>query len=328
MPSAPPVLSSFRFDERGDHEKGFSAYYDEKIKPGLKELEQEKQLKLAESEKIKPRAKLIFIAGIILGIGLTIYTGNGAFLFITMVAWGIKHAMIGAPISAFAENYKQKIVPLTINFFGNFEYRPAFDPPVEALAKTGIFDSFNRSYAEDYIAGNYKDIPFKFMELNLDYHSGGRHSSTRTVFEGMIIITEFKRTLAGQIIIKRENQKGLWSWLTGKSRGLKNYKVGDGDFESIFEAYSSDEAEAAVLLTPALIQRLKEINFKYPQGSVRCSFLGNQMLLAISHNRKTQNYFENMDPKDPQSSMENIHRYLDQMKEILNIVETVNAALT
>ena len=326
MPPPTVSLSSVRFQETADYEKGFTAYFDEKIKPVIRDLEQERLLKLQEIAKIKPKAQAVFIGGLVVGIGLTFWSHNGAFLLIALITWGIKAAMLAAPRSAFAGKYKEKIIPLIVKFFGDFSYNQNVTPPEDALRACGLFDSFNRISGDDYIEGNYKGTNFKFSEVLLQYHTSGKNSHTTTVFNGMILLMDVKKSFAGETIVKRDSQKGLWSRLTGKSHGLSDVKISDAEFEKVFEVYSSDENEAATLVNPDFIQRMMRLNVAYPNSMVRCSFLGGKMILAVSYNagEVSGKLFEMGSFDKPLTDTDDIHKYLAQMDSILKVIETVN----
>jgi len=339
LPSSPPKgtpqmpvpavsLPALHFKEIADYEKGFADYFEEKIKPLLKVLEQERLVKMAEVEKIKPKAQLVLIAGIIIGVGLTIYFKHlGWAVFFIVIAMITKFTMLNGPIAKLRGQYKDKIIPEIVRFFGDFKYLPQQDPPEAELRASGLFDSFNRIYGDDQITGKYKGTDFTFIETHLQRHSGGgRHSSTVTVFKGMLLVMDVKKPFAGQTIIKRESQKGLWSWLTGKTKGLKSVKFPDPEFEKFFEVYTSDENEAKTLLTPDFIARLITLNSAYPNNMIRCCFLEGKLLLAYSYgaDEVAGKLFEAGQIEKTLADTQDIHKFLAQMDSILQIIETVN----
>jgi hypothetical protein len=328
---SPPTvsLSSIRFQETADYEKGFTEYFNEKIRPVIRDLEQTRLLKLQEIEKIKPKAQAVFIGGFIFGLVLTFLQHNaGYLLFSVLITWGIKAAMLAAPISAFAGEYKQKIIPLIVKFFGDFSYSQKVEPPYDALTASGLFDYFSSVSGDDYIEGNYKGTHFKFWEVLLYRPTNRKNGGTTTVFNGMILLIDVKKSFAGETIVKRDSQKGLWAMLTGKSRGLKNVKINDTEFEKIFEVYSSDENEALTLVNPDFIRRMMQLNAAYPTSMVRCSFLGGKMILAISYNvgEASGKLFEMGSFDKALTDTADIHKYLAQMNSILKVIETINPA--
>lgn len=332
--SAPGIVpaqpfASYRFQERADYEKGFAAYYDEKIKPVVKQLDQTRTEKLEQVKKNRPKANMIFFGVLAVAISLTYLTRSVFFLIVgVIIAWASRNHMINGPKDELAGMIKEQVIPLVVKFFGNYEYSSHGEIGEEILSKSKIFESFNRYSSEDYITGRYRDTQFAFAEIDLAYHSsGGRHhsGSTRTVFKGMAIVLQMSRPATGMTAVKGEGQKGLWAWMTGKSGGLQNVKFENPEFEKIFEVYSTDENEARSLVTPDFIQRLMKLKQMYSSSAVRCCFFENRLLLAVSRgeSEKGDNMFEAGVSQDMEINLDDLHAYLAQFKGILDIIDTV-----
>lgn len=121
----PTVL---RFKETASYERGFEVYFEEKVKPMLKELDRQRQESLDKREKSRPKANLIFLGALALGIGITILSENlTGLLFFGVVGYLVKWAILNGPGSQLARDYKAKIVPLVINFFGDYQYEQKRD---------------------------------------------------------------------------------------------------------------------------------------------------------------------------------------------------------
>ena len=317
--------SELRFKERADYEKGFETYFEEVVKPVLKTLEPERLEALKKMETNTSRAKKLFWPIIIVSLVIAVLMTN-AKVFITGIGIAFVMKMIlSIPTgSEYALHLKRKIVPLIVKFFGDFEYQEKQELEENKLTEAGIFQYFNKSSSEDCMSGTYRDTVFSFAEVNLINHNGNKNHSY-CVFSGMLLSLELNNHCLGKTILKRESDKGVLNWLTGKSAGLRNYKLGNEQFEKVFEAYSSDENEARRLLTPDLMDRLLKLNDLYPNGAVRCSFQGNRLLIATSHNGafETGRMFENYSAKKLVLDIEEYHKYLAQMHEILQMIDTV-----
>lgn len=325
-PVMPPAPTSFRFQETADFEKGFEVYFEDKIKPILKELDQEKMKDLETLEKSRPKANLIFWGGLAVGVAMTIVSRNLIFLlFIGIAVWGIKGMILATPGNSLAGKYKSKIIPLVIQFFGDFQYKERMVLDGDLLTKSALFEGFNRSAGEDAVMGVYHGTKFSFVEANLEYHSSGRHGGTSTIFKGMILTLELKNFCQGKTILKRESQKGLWAWLTGRSAGLKNFKLNNADLENIFEAYTSNESEAQSLLNPDFLACLMKINEVYSVGGVRCAFFENTLLLAISYrtDEVAGKMFESLTARKLELNVEELHLFLAQIHGVLEIIDTI-----
>ena len=324
-PEAP--LTSYKFTEQADYEKGFASYFNEKIKPVIRDLDLERQQKLAELKKNRPKANLVFYAGIAIGIGLMIWTRNLVVLFFA-IALGliIKALILGPGAGQISNDFKEKIIPLIVRFFGEFEFSAhGKDIDEKIFRDSNLFGTFNRSVNEDYIAGNYQGARFEFSETHLWYHSSGRNGGTTEIFKGMTILLEVNNRCQGKTVVKRESQKGLWSWMTGQSGGMKNVKFDNPDFEKVFEVYSSDENEAKTLITPDFIGRMMRLNDLRPNGAVRCCFFENKLLLAVAHDANTYagHMFESRLGKNLEINLDILHEYLAQFKGVLDIIDVV-----
>lgn len=330
-------LASIRFQETADYEKGFSEYFDQKLKPIIRDLEQERLMKLEDVKKIRPKANALALIGTIIGIALTFYFKHMGWLFLIPVAFLIKTAMLSAPKEAVARKYKESIVPLVVKFFGDFNYTRNAEPPAAALKDSGLFDSFNRWQGDDFIEGRYNETHFTFLETNLERR--GNKSST-TVFDGIILLVDLGKSFPGRTVIRRESQKGLWASMTGKFKGMQKVSVDNPEFEKKFEVYSTEPGVAPTLLTPDFVARLMKLDEDWTGSAVKCSFYEGKLLLAIGYGSPRKptakamvlgygefgfgQLFETGSMDKPLTDTEDIHKFLAQMHAILRIVETVN----
>jgi hypothetical protein len=327
----PPQIAQsqpLNFTEEKDYERGFATYFDEKIKPTLRELESFRAQKLEESKKKKPLANLILAGGIILGILVGYVTKKGEVgIALAIMAFFIRTLIISAPQAKYISEYKNKIIPAILKFFGDFSYKENDDVPVDLLIQSKLFDDFNRSYSEDVISGKYREKQFQFSEISLTKKINRKHSNT--VFMGKLFILETDRTITGKIIIKRDAQKGLWNWLASREHGLKKVIVQNQEFEKGFEVYSNDQNEAMTVIIPKLMQKLMILSEKYmASGIIRCSFLENKMIMAISTPNnwtiKDSGLFEVTSVEG--SMLTDIHKFLAQFHEILEILDIISPA--
>ena len=73
---------------------------------------------------------------------------------------------------------------------------------------------------------------------------------------------------------------------TGKFNELK---LEDTEFSKKYKAYSSDQVEGRYLITPAFMERFKNIQTAFGTKKVKCSFYNDSLMFAISTNK---NLFE------------------------------------
>jgi hypothetical protein len=324
QPAAPEAPTVFKFEERADYEKGFESYFEEKIKPVLKDLDKSRMEIAAKLKQTRPKANLILWGGLVIGLALTIWSQNAtALIFIGFLAVAIRQAMLTAPGGELASQFKSKIIPLVINFFGDFQYKEFVDADEQMLNQSTLFDYFTSATAQDFIAGVYHGNKFSFSEMHLVRHSG--KNNVTIIFKGMLLMLEMPNTLQGKTMIKRDKDKTLWNKITGTSNDMRNFKLDNPDLENVFEAYTSNEAEARNLLIPQFMDGLKKLNDLYSAKGVRCSFFDNKLLLAISYgfDETAGKLFESQSAYKMVLDVEEIHKFLAQFHGILEIIDTV-----
>ncbi len=75
----------------------------------------------------------------------------------------------------------------------------------------------------------------------------------------------------------------------GKKEVLNEIKLEDPEFSKRYKAYSSDQIEGRYLITPAFMERFKNIQTAFGSRMVKCSFYNDSLMFAISTNK---NLFE------------------------------------
>ncbi len=75
----------------------------------------------------------------------------------------------------------------------------------------------------------------------------------------------------------------------GKKEVLNEIKLEDPEFSKKYKAYSSDQVEGRYLITPAFMERFKNIQTAFGTKKVKCSFYNDSLMFAISTNK---NLFE------------------------------------
>lgn len=67
-----------------------------------------------------------------------------------------------------------------------------------------------------------------------------------------------------------------------KKENLKQLKLEDIEFNKKYLAYSSDEVEGRYLLTPAFMERVKNLQTTFGSNKIKCSFYNDNIMFAIS----------------------------------------------
>jgi hypothetical protein len=174
--------------------------------------------------------------------------------------------------------YKSRVLPILAARFGDLTYRRASTHDIHKLQTYRILEPFDTVTAEDEIAGTYRGLAIRIVELRLDAGSG---DSRRTVFDGLLVDLVLPRNLTGTTAVVADagvvgNLKARW-----RADTLQRVRLEDPRFEARFEVYSTNQIEARALFTPAFMERftaLAELSgFALPGGWAE----GNRLVTAL-----------------------------------------------
>ena len=304
------------FNEHHSEFKGFSAFYDAEILPGL---ERDELARLEVIGKIKKVAPLI-VSATIIGLVIAIYfrapfmvyafiTGGGV-----MAGFGIAHHLMTDVKSGTKDN----IVGGVCRFLGW-----TFAEKIEQPANFEIFEflgliqkNHTRSSFEDMMAGEAHGANFQFYEAHLERREGsGKNRKWVTKFRGQLLALKFDQNFLGKTIVLRDG-----GWLQRKKKGdMKRVGLVDPVFEKIFEAYGTDQVEARYLLTPTFMQRLVDLEKSVNGSKIRFGFMGGQLLIAV----ETANRYEPGSMFKPLIETPRTQKILDEIGAIYDVIDGV-----
>jgi hypothetical protein len=227
------------------------------IRPILAELE---LLRLRTVRAIDLRALWMVPAGIVAGwvLGFAIgdvpvlnalfYAGLGG-----LAGWAWAFTSLN---NSYRNAYKTSIIPFLAAYFGDLTYRAAREPDLKRLAKLGLVPGFGIKRVEDEILGTYRGIEVNIVEAKLE--TGGKNS--RVVFNGLLVSLSFPGRLTGTTIVAKDFgvlRNAIFDFV--QANGLARVRLEDPRFEDRYQVYSDDQIGARTLLTPAVMERLMEL---------------------------------------------------------------------
>lgn len=256
--------------------------------PALEQLEQQR-LEL----KAKGNRTGLIIGGIAFVIGLFISLfGGGNLIGIAIsliIAITIWYSCISSQSSQLSVFYKKNIIATIISqLCENASFQPESGIPEQTFMDCGLFNTTpDRYHSEDMICGQVDKTTFCCSEITAEEKQVTRDSRGRTqthwvdIFRGFFFIADFQKNFKGQTVVFRN------SWFKWSKSGQR-VKLENPDFEKIFDTYSTDQIEARYLLSPVLMEKLLELDRKFP-GKITVSFLDSQVIIAIPDSK---NHFE------------------------------------
>lgn len=292
--------------------QSFPAFYETDIAPYLREKEDVRQRAVMQ-------AGLIVIAGAVIAFAAFRYgpfgEGNiqaGAVLGVLALAaamWRINRTrsditggLLGRVCGKLGYAYRRDI--------GRPDYFAEFD-------RLKLMPNFNRESWEDEVRGARMGAGFVFCEAHLKYKSGGKNSSTRTVFHGQLLVIDYAKRFLGETVVRRD--AGIFNRFGKPGANFQPVGIASPKFEKIFEAWSTDQVEARELLDPLVLERFEELDRLFNGAKLRAAFTGGQLYLALETGDKL-NMGTMFAPLEGPARLENILREFDLIFDLIDVL--------
>jgi hypothetical protein len=267
----------------------------------LDELEQ--QRKDVAALKIK---SYLFSGGGILVIVTAII--SGAFAIPGAVAGGIILiaglvflSKTNAKFSAYRHSFKKNVVPIALRTIDNsLEIDYANGLSESDFIYSQLFNKEPDRYrSEDQVSGMAGKTKFSFSELHAEYKTvtqtkNGRQEHWHTILKGIVFYADFNKNFNGVTVVRPKDMgAALGAWISKampifSSSGKELIQLENPQFNSEFVTYSTDQVEARYILTPAMMERLYELN-KRCSYTISVSFIDSSVFIAFPLNK---DYFE------------------------------------
>lgn len=292
-----------------------------RVRPILVELE---SLRKRTLQEIDLRALWMVPAGLVGGFFLggfleDDYPVLGAIGYAAvggMIGWGAAFASLN---NRYRRAYKDSIIPHLAACFGALDYRPAVEPDLTRLAKLGLIPGFGVKKVEDEIFGIHRDVGVNIVEVNLE--TGGKNS--RVVFNGLLAELAFPGRFSGTTIVGKDGGRvGNAMRTLVQSSSLERVRLEDPNFESRYQVFSSDQIGARALLTPAVMQRLMELE-RHTEGDPPRLLAENGVLRVALSKGKAQNLFEPPSIANPVGGSDMLTELSSDIGSVLEIVDAV-----
>lgn len=291
-------------------------------------------LKLLEAKRLAIIRKLAVIGFVLLVLAILIYFGavrgkcsllTG--IVVTFVIWaGILGFLSKALGSDYVTKFKTAIIRKIVKFVDeSLDYVPHRYIPKSIFMTSEIFKTKpNRYKGDDYVSGKVGATEIVFSEVHAEYKSGGKNSSLRTIFKGLLFIADFNKRFTCQVVVLPDTAEKLFGSL-GKILQSWNLerdqlvKLEDPEFEKLFVVYGNDQIQARYILSTSLMERI--IDFKRKTNRpIYLSFVGSRIFVAISY---TKDLFE-PGLLTTLTDFELIREYFEDLQLAISIVDNLN----
>jgi hypothetical protein len=291
------------------------------VRPILEELE---ALRQRTVRKIDFRAAWMIPLGIAGGFVFGIVIERD-----TPVFSGLMYAALGAIIgggaaftslhNAYRRAYKDSVIPHLLARFGDLSYRPAQEPDLKRLAKLGLIPAWGKKRIEDEILGTYRGCSVNIVEAELE--SGGKNS--RVVFNGLLTELSFPGRFPGTTIVAKDSGivgNAIHDFI--EANGLRRVRLEDPRFEERYQVYGSDQISARALLTPAVMERLMDLE-RRTDGDPPRLLAENGTLRVALFNAKGEDLFEPPSMANPLQGHDALVRLSSDIGSVLSLVDAV-----
>jgi len=291
------------------------------VRPILAELE---GLRREAVREIDFRAAWMIPAGIAGGFILGMVFGRDHPL-LNALMYAVVGAMVGWASAfttlnnAYRRAYKSRIIPHLAACFGELGYRPAEEPDLKRLAKLGLIPGFGVKKVEDEILGTYRGVPVNIVEAKLE--TGGKNS--RVVFNGLLAELAFPSRFAGVTVVAKDGGllgNALRDFV--QASGLERVRLEDPRFEERYQVYSGDQISARALLTPAVMERLMELE-RHTQGDPPRLVAESGTLRVALSKGKTEDLFEPPSIANPVQGNDMLLELSSDIGSVLKLVDAV-----
>lgn len=170
-------------------------------------------------------------------------------------------------------------------------------PEYEFISSDLFSTEPDRYKTEDMISGVNEKTSFYFAEVHAEYkterqNKNGKQTEWHDIFKGIIFVADFNKNFNVSTVVRPKSfGNSVRSWFSKNVFNVSSDQIvqlENTDFDNTFVTYSGDQVEARYILTPALMERILDLNNKSDE-TISVSFIASKMYIAFPLD---YNYFE------------------------------------
>ena len=251
---------------------------------------------IEEVETLREKAKKNALIGIFSSIGLAVIVSLMTkdpfpFFFILIIGIIITSIINKKPTRNFIMAFKETFVKKSLEtVFTDLVYEPEKGLDSSVISNTRMMNMGDRYTSNDFISGRYKDIRI----VQADVHIEEKHQTTDsdghttttwvTIFRGRWMVFDFNKLFKANIQV---SQKGfgnsrISNW--GAQVKYKKVMMEDQAFNNSFRTYAQDEHEAFYILTPSLMEKIKNLTNNI-SGKLLFCFVDNKLHIGLQNGK-------------------------------------------
>ncbi len=215
----------------------------ERLRPNLDELERERQ--------DRRRKALIWIGvlgGVVLAVAIASALGmarqagaqGAGFGTFPLIFGGVLLVLLGARLNKrWQKRFGAMMIPAVLEQIdSSFDYREDADKNfVKPYSELELIGYWNRGEVQHRIDGSYQGRRFEMVHANLLNHSGGKNSSTTSVFHGLLVRIQTRNNVEPGLCIRPN-----FGWFA-KAFGKRSVPTGNEAFDDVFLVSPDDGSD-------------------------------------------------------------------------------------
>ncbi|MHA4893663.1 DUF3137 domain-containing protein [Pedobacter sp. PWIIR3] len=266
-------------------------------------VELEVQRKDVSSAKLK--SYLIIGTGVLLGVAAFLFSdllllsaiGGG----ITLIVGFVFLSKASQKFNEYRHEFKQRVIGAALKSIDNsleLQYEKGLSEG-NFVASQLFTQRPDRYKSQDQVYGSAGSTKFSFSEVHAEYKTvtqtkNGRQEHWHTILKGIVFCADFNKHFNGTTVVRpKDFGAAIGAWISDKvsifsSSDKELVKLENTDFCNTFVTYSTDQVEARYILTPAMMERLCELDHKTKE-TISVSFTDSYVYIAFP---LSKDYFE------------------------------------
>lgn len=251
-------------------------------------------MNIEELEKLRKKAKYSLILPGIIGVtaGVTIfYCTQHIYIALASIFIGLVLTLILSkkPAEKYKIAFKEVYVLKALkHIFTKLRYEPENGIPRNVIYNTGMIKMGHRYSSNDLVIAMYKNIKIIQSDVHIEERrerinsKGNRETYWVTLFKGKWMIFDFNKNFKANIQVKQKgfNNSKITNWWNEEK--FRKVEMEDQTFNRYFTVYTQDEHDAFYVLTPPLMEKIKNIT-NLINGKIMLCFIDNKLHVGLEN---------------------------------------------
>lgn len=283
-------------------------------------------------EKLRLKARNKFIKNLIILFILSfvvylffkkkLYIESSSIFVLLFLSFFIANMLVLKDKREFKVAYKKYFV---ISIFNNLVESVKFDLSngisEDKISNTQMMVMGDEFYSNDYVSGIYKGVNFEYSDICIrdKWRDSDGDTHYVTLFKGQWFIFDYNKNFKSNFQVCEKKFKN--SKLENLINMFKYNKVEfeDIEFNKMFNVYAQNDLDAFYVLTPSMLENIKEINKKI-YGELLFCFIDNKLHIGLSNDKDSfeASIFKKINENDEKKKVE------IEIKTILNFIDILN----